>query len=120
MVDPDEVAKFIGAHGNWKVRLKQAIDTGKSEFKVEDVRRDDLCNFGKWLYSLTSTDQQSVHWNNARELHAKFHTVAAHVLDLALKGQKQEAKKEVDLGGSFAHASAEFTRAMMEWKSELS
>jgi hypothetical protein len=120
MVNPDEISKFIGAHGNWKARLKEAIDIGTSEFKVENVRRDDLCNFGKWLYSLPPADQQSVRWKNVRELHAKFHIEAALVLDLALKGKKQEAKKAVDLGGSFAHASGAFTRAMMEWKSELS
>jgi len=47
MAIAEEITKAIGAHGMWKQRLRQAIDTGKSEFTVERVRPDNLCDFGK-------------------------------------------------------------------------
>jgi hypothetical protein len=116
----DEINKAIGAHAMWKQRLRQAIDSSGSEFTVERVRPDNLCDFGKWLYSLSITDQQSTHWKTVKELHAKFHIEAARVLDLALKGKKQEAEKALNLGSDFAKASADLTTAMMKWKSATS
>ena len=37
------------AHTQWLFRLKHAIDEGKSEFDPVTVRRDDACDFGKFL-----------------------------------------------------------------------
>ncbi len=48
----EEITKAIGMHGIWKLRLKQAIDLGSSEFSVEHISPDNECAFGKWLYSL--------------------------------------------------------------------
>lgn len=45
----EEVQNAIRAHGAWKLRLKTAIATGSSSLKVDDVARDDCCDFGKWL-----------------------------------------------------------------------
>ena len=119
MAATEEINKAIGTHGMWKQRLRQAIDTGKSDFTVERVRPDNLCDFGKWLYSLPAIDQTSAHWKTVRELHGKFHTEAAHVLGLAVGGLKQEAEKNLDTGSQFAKLSSDLTGAMMKWKASL-
>jgi chemoreceptor zinc-binding protein len=115
MAAVEEIKKAVGAHGMWKQRLKQAIDSGKSDFTVDRVRVDNMCDFGKWLYSLAASDQTSAHWKSVRELHAKFHAEAAHVLSLAVSGHKQDAEKGLATGSNFAKISSELTGAMMKW-----
>jgi len=119
MAAAEEINKAIGAHGMWKQRLRQAIETGKSDFTVERVRPDNLCDFGKWLYSLPAIDQTSAHWKAVRDLHGKFHTEAAHVLGLAVGGLRQEAEKKLDAGSQFIKISSDLTGAMMKWKASL-
>ena len=118
MLNKEEIDKAIGAHGMWKTRLKQAIETGKSEVSVETIRQDNQCNFGKWLYggSLSASDKSSIQYKAVRELHAEFHQCAARVADLAVAGKKGEADKMLAFGGDFTTASAKLTAAMMEWK----
>ncbi|MBK9132100.1 MAG: CZB domain-containing protein [Gammaproteobacteria bacterium] len=118
MINKEEIDKAIGAHGMWKARLKQAIETGKSEVSADTIRQDNQCNFGKWLYgtSLSATDKSSAHYRSVRELHAEFHKCAARVADLAVTGQKDEAVRMLALGGDFASVSSRLTAAMMEWK----
>lgn len=119
MANVDEINKAIGAHGMWKQRLRQAVDSGQSEFTVERVRPDNQCEFGKWLHALPPTDKISVNWKSVQELHAKFHTEAARVLELALKGQKQKADEGLSPDSGFAKVSLELTSAMMKWKGSL-
>ena len=116
MAIAEEITKAIGAHGMWKQRLRQAIDTGKSEFTIERVRPDNLCDFGKWLYSLPPGDQKSSHWKTVQDLHGKFHAQASHVLGLAVRGHKQEAEHELAAESKFTKISSELTGAMMKWK----
>jgi hypothetical protein len=119
MISPDVIKRALGAHGMWKQRLKQAISTGSSEFKVENVRPDNLCDFGKWLISLTPAEQQSSHYKSIKELHAKFHIEAAHVLGLAVKGQKQAATEALGHDSNYAKISTSLTLAMMDWESSI-
>lgn len=116
----EAINNAIGAHAEWKQRLRQAIDTGKSEWSVEKVNPDNLCVFGKWLYSLPESDRQGENWKAVRELHAAFHKEAAQVLDLALRGIKDDAKKRMAFESAYAKISAKLTWEMMEWKKKYS
>jgi hypothetical protein len=116
----DEIMKAIGAHGEWKMRLKLAIANGKSEFQVSTVQNDSECPFGKWLYAAEAEVKASADYEKARQLHAKFHTEAANVLGLALKGNKAAAEKSLESGGAFAQASSELTNGLMAWRSSSS
>jgi hypothetical protein len=117
----DEIEKAIGAHGMWKTRLNDAIETGKSEFAPEKVCTDNQCEFGKWLYgaTITAADKVGDHYEGIRKLHAEFHKITGDVLKLALEGKKAEAQKLVGTGGRFANLSAELTRAMMKWSDSV-
>ena len=113
----EAITKAVGAHGLWKHRIQQAIATGNSEFTPAGVSPDNLCEFGKWLHSLPPAQKNSADWQAVQALHAKFHQTASHVLDLALKGHKVDAEREVGPGSNFTKASTDLTMAMLKWKS---
>jgi methyl-accepting chemotaxis protein len=121
MADKGEIDKAIGAHGLWKSRLKQAIETGKTDSAVETIRMDNQCAFGKWLYGsgLSSTDKDSSHYKAVKDLHAQFHKTAAEVAGLAASGKKAEAERMMSLEGQFSAISSKLTAAMMDWKKTL-
>ena len=116
MANAAEITKAVGVHGLWKQRLRQAIDTGKSEFTVERVYPDNGCDFGKWLHGLPAADKTSEDWKKVQQLHAQFHVEASRVLDLALKGHKPEAENALIGDSPFAKVSGDLTVAMMKWK----
>lgn len=116
MANPEEIKKAIGAHGLWKQRLRDAIDKGKSEFTVERVKPDNLCDFGKWLYSLPPAERNTDNWKKIQQLHAEFHQEAARILGLALGNQKSQAESGIAPNSKFATLSSTLTAAMMAWQ----
>ena len=120
MSHAESIGNAIGAHAQWKLRLKTAIDTGKSEWTVERVSPDNLCDFGKWLYSLPESDRKKENWQKIRALHAEFHREAAKVLNLALRGAQAEARELMAFGSAYAKVSSRLTWEMMEWRKAAS
>jgi hypothetical protein len=96
----------------------EAIDTGKSQWRVGDVRTDHACDFGKWCLGLPLSERLSEHCQKVRALHAEFHGLAADVLELALAGRKDEATAAIALGSRFAVVSSHLTMAVMAWKED--
>ncbi len=119
MANIEEINKAIAAHGVWKQRLRQAIDSGASEFTVENVQPDNRCDFGRWLNSLPVGDKSCEHWKNVQGLHARFHIEAARILNLAIQGNQQEAEKALAFDSQFANLSAMLTSSMVKWKAHL-
>ncbi len=119
MSTKEQIKKAIGAHGMWKSRLAAAIDTGKSEFTVDAVRKDNACDFGRWLYGadIPAAAKQLPDYETCRRLHADFHQTAAEVLSMAVAGKKSEAQKAMAATSKFAATSASLTSAMMKWLS---
>lgn len=105
----------IGAHGLWKQALAAAIASGKSQFTIETIGKDELCDLGKWLHRLPESDRASEHWEKIHSLHEQFHIEAAKVLDAALAGHKAEASASMRPGGGYCLISMQLTAAMMEW-----
>lgn len=113
------ITKAVGAHGMWKSRLKKAIESGSADITPEKAEVDDQCEFGKWLYSLPSEDQNSPECREVMRLHACFHQEAGNVLRLALKGEKESARRCMAVNGSFGIASEHLTAQMKAWKNQL-
>ena len=113
-LDIQQINLAIGAHGQWKIRLRQAIEQGHCEQTVDEVQCDDHCVFGKWLYALPES-QQGGDWQRVREFHATFHREAATVLALALGGKKAEAEQALGAGSKYSQASLLLTTAMLDW-----
>lgn len=115
MSQQDEIKKAIGAHGMWKSRLRQAVDSGKSEWVVETVERDNQCEFGKWIHAVPASGPDAVHAARVKDLHARFHVEAARVLGLAKAGQKEAAARSIAAGSTFDKLTTDLTRELMEW-----
>lgn len=117
MTFADQVQGAVSAHGMWKARLRQAIESGKSDFKVEVVRQDNQCDFGKWLYGEAKRDHgQEPQYEKVRALHAEFHAEAARVLGAAVAGKKAEAEAAMGIGGKFSHTSSSLITALVLWE----
>ncbi|MCC6710685.1 MAG: CZB domain-containing protein, partial [Gammaproteobacteria bacterium] len=74
-----EFTAALGAHATWKSKLQSAIEAGKCDFTVAEVRRDDACQFGQWLHA-TPGLLQDQRFTTVNELHLRFHEEAARVL----------------------------------------
>jgi len=117
MTAREQIDKAIGAHGMWKARIRQAMETGKSEFNPAVVKADNNCDFGKWLYGDIAPElKKSPLYKTILQYHAEFHVEASRVLQLALSGKKDEAEKGIVSSSKYAAISASLTASMMEWK----
>jgi methyl-accepting chemotaxis protein len=112
-----EIAKAFGAHGLWKTRIKQAIESGHCDHDPENVARDDRCAFGKWLYGseLTEADRASPDYKEVVRRHADFHRTAGGALTKALRGDGTAAHDDL-VKGEFAKAADALGHAMVRWQ----
>jgi hypothetical protein len=115
----EQITKALTAHGAWKHRLNQAIAAGTSEFTVVQTQADNRCDFGRWLYSLPADLRSTNLAINIQRLHAAFHAEAARILDLALRGQKQEALKALESSGAYSHTSGQLVLALRQRERQL-
>ena len=70
----EEIDKAVAAHASWKDKLVVAIDTGECESTPEEVKMDNNCAFGKWLYErIDPSVKSSSHYNDVVALHTEFH-----------------------------------------------
>jgi len=121
MADKAEIEKAMGAHGLWKNRLKQVLNTGVTDIPVATIQLDNQCAFGKWLYgsALTPADTASVHYKTVKELHAQFHKAASHVAACGVRGDRVGVEKMMAFGGLYSEVSSKLTQAMMAWKNAI-
>jgi hypothetical protein len=116
----NQINNAIGAHGSWKIKLRIAINKGKSDHSIEHVRCDDTCTFGKWIYSaeIGEPTRQSTPYNVIKRLHAEFHVCAAEVLKMATSGNTAGAANLLE--GDFTARSEKLVRGLRKWRGEAS
>jgi hypothetical protein len=115
MAKPTVFDHAVFAHAKWKHHLRQAIETGQSDWTVAEVRADDRCEFGNWLQNLPPLKKRSERFSCLRSLHTEFHAAAAEVLAMALSGKKKEAQTAMAPGSRFSKISAELTLTLSKW-----
>ena len=109
------IEQAIFAHSRWKVHLKQAIETGKSDFNVKDTSNPHACAFGEWL---DSEDGKTLPGHDTiAELHEEFHIEASNILALALRGSASEATAKMQIGSKFSQSTARLVNALAEIQS---
>ena len=108
----ETIDKAIWAHSRWKVHLKQAIETGQSDFSVADVQNPHTCAFGKWLDSAVGKSLPD--YSQIFELHKKFHEEASQILELALIGKTHEATEQMKLGSHFNQLTAQLVNKLAD------
>lgn len=116
-----EINKAMAAHGAWKIRLREAIESGTSEYSPEIVAVDKVCEFGKWLYSISTSERSNPYWPEVQQLHKQFHEEAGRILKLALNGNQDEALNlTTAFDGKFVTTSIALTNKLNDWKKTLS
>ena len=90
----EEIDAAIVSHVQWGLRLKEAIHSGDTKFAVEDVLRDDVCVFGKWLYGDTIPPpvKSLKEYQEIIAVHARFHKHAATLVMHVNDGNLEEVK----------------------------
>jgi len=113
----DEIGKAISAHGQWKQKLRSAIDTGSSDIGPDKVKQDCNCAFGIWLYEhMPEEAKSSTYYKEVREMHARFHIEAGTILGLAVSGNKKDANERMKMGGEFSKLSSQLVKKLQEWR----
>ena len=116
----EEIDKAISAHGMWKQKLRQAINSGECESTPDRVKMDCNCSFGKWLHHRIEPSAKESHfYDEAVELHANFHLEAGAILELALGGEVGRANDLLAIGGNFAKYSGALTKTLKNWQASL-
>ncbi len=109
----------IQAHGTWKLKLRTAINTGKTDQDPSHIACDDRCALGQWLKSpvMTSQIRAGMPHQVVSRLHRKFHANAGEVAKLAIANRKSEA--DALLEGKFQEGSQKLVRALRKWRGEV-
>jgi hypothetical protein len=105
----------------WKARLERCIETGVFDTPVNIVEMDNECYFGKWLYGedITPTIRNSEEYKRVKDCHARFHRVAAKVVELSLSGKKTEAANLMSSSGEYTKITTELVKEMMSWADNI-
>jgi len=109
-----QIRVALASHAMWKHHLEAAIRTGRAPRPLEEVRREDACDFGAWLLG-TEALRPDPAFAPVRALHLRFHQEAARALELALGGQREAAQRALSAGGPFDRASRELEEALERW-----
>ena len=111
-----QTSKVVAAHRKWRERLEQAIEIGSSEFKPSIVRQDNQCEFGKWLHEQATPElAQTAEFQQIKQFHVAFHQEAGRILEIALQGQKTEARHLLGSQGNFVKLSEGLVAKLKEW-----
>ena len=117
---PEQIDSAVIAHSEWKVRLRQAVETVESEHSPADVSVDNKCAFGKWLHEeMDTADRTSSHYREVVQLHADFHKEAGSILKQALQGDSEQAQERLGLMSEFSSVSSKLISSLKKWKDSI-
>lgn len=106
----------IGAHGAWKRRLRSAVDDRRvpAGTSVEQARRDDACDFGKWLHGGEARALDARRADDVLAQHRDFHQRAAEVLVAVAAGRHQDAAAQMGETGAYTTVARTLTDALVD------
>lgn len=112
-----QIEQALGTHGLFKLRLRQAIASGRLETATVSLGSHAECAFGKWMASpgVAPATRATPQFAQVQALHERFHQAAARVADLAASGHEAEAQAAMEKDGDFGVAASEFAAAMTDW-----
>ncbi|WP_300296528.1 CZB domain-containing protein, partial [Ferrovibrio sp.] len=116
------IDKAVSAHAQWKNRLRTAVETRQSDITPDHACKDNLCQFGKWLYGDAlgiSRAEKGADYEAIRRMHAEFHVQAAETLKKALAGDRAGFQVDTAPTGKFHIISTELTQALLLWHRRL-
>jgi len=116
-----EISQAIRSHERWKAKLCTSIESGTVTADAFDVGRDDICDFGRWLYGATipKDAQCDPHYISVQHLHAKFHKCAEKVVYLLSEGKKTDPSALMASGGEYTKTSDQLIATMVDWNKSV-
>jgi methyl-accepting chemotaxis protein len=115
----ERIDAILASHELQKGWLSSVIESGTSEWGPQTVKADNQCDFGRWLLACSPQEKANPHYDVVRHLHAQFHIEAGRILDIALRGDRDNAFAEMAKGRRYAEISASLIDELMKWKAEL-
>jgi len=116
VVNPNDIMTIIGAHGAWKMKLRNAIISGQLDKPVEIIASDSHCAFGRWLATISEEDRNTPEAKAVQLHHTAFHRIAGKIAEHALSNEKVEAVRMLDT--EFKLTSDSFKECMIAWKNQ--
>ncbi len=113
--DGVNVDAYIDAHRQWKVTLREAVESG-DKIDVAALSCDDRCALGKWIYGDGQRLRDRVSFSTLIQRHAHFHQVAGQVGQLVNDGRREAAVDALSPNTPFSNATADVVAVLAEAK----
>lgn len=115
-----QIKEAVGAHGCWKLQLKEAVAVGRLPWPAEQISRDDQCTFGKWLLALGEDPEigETRHFQAVTEAHSRFHQAAGYIATCVEKN-RPDAAAELLNSGDFQKIADQLGKAIIDWRKSL-
>ena len=104
----------IASHLAWADKFEVAIASGEVSEGMRVAGYDDLCEFGKWLYSLDDSVKHQAAYRKVKDLHYQFHSVSGQVVELMNSNAFSKAQQLIE--SSYGIISAQLLQALREWQ----
>jgi methyl-accepting chemotaxis protein len=105
-VEGIDVDAIIDGHRQWKVKLRNAIESG-DKVDAATLSRDDCCALGKWIYADGQRLSGRASFTALVNNHARFHKVAGEVGQLINAGRNEEAEDALAPNTEFTNATSD-------------
>jgi len=112
----EQIFAALTAHTAWKQKLYQAIDSTIIDPPPSIIAKDNVCVFGKWLYSdeIPASIKQLPEYEEVRQIHAQFHKLTSEIAMLAVLGEKEKAKLSLAEGSKYLELSDQLRSALLK------
>ncbi len=110
----------VATHSKWKRKLRLYLATHDGSLNPEAVRLDHKCVLGQWIYGEGAGYSSLPEYTRLKYEHARFHAVAAELIEKANSGEAMRAEIEPCSSSEFSRSSSALVIAMMALKKRLS
>ena len=115
---PRTLEEALKEHNDWKVRLLLYVN-GSRQFSGDSLGASASCALGAWMRSMKPRYGTLPEYQRVMEIHARFHTCAQDIIDLAREGKTFEARQALSEQGPFAVVNAELGREILYLKRRM-
>ena len=109
----------VQAHAAWKIKLSTYIRKTDGSLKSADVRADNRCALGQWLYGEGKKYASTTEYQSLVGEHARFHRAAGEVIDEVHSGKAVNAELILNFNSEYGIASRNVVKAIMELKRKV-
>lgn len=115
VVEGVDVDGVIDAHRQWKVKLRDAIES-HAKVDAATLSRDDCCVLGKWIYGDGQRLASRPNFSELVARHKHFHQVAGQVGELINRRAYREATEALAPGTPFSNATTDVVMVLSSAK----